>query len=300
MFSEDNILSTADLPIGAVIIGSAIFILTIIGLIIDIKFFVMRHLLRSNFLSYADEVRERPLYGRDAARSLLLIVLLFLSLHFLQDKLNVKKFYCSDYWQWSLFIINTLSLPFIVMISTASLLYSRKLSAQNMFGIALQPLSVVFRKSLLFLLGLIPIILAANILFLMFLDSIGYPIAPQEIVTVFMSQDIPLWQQIYLAIAAIIVAPIAEEILFRGICLPAAMKHMPVKDAVILVSVFFAFVHQHPESAPSLFILAAVFSIAYLHTGNLLVPIFMHSIFNASQIITILSIKDVPGIMPGN
>jgi len=230
---------------------------------------------------------------------LIILALIFMVIELLGTRFTKEKLYDSPIGQLTAIAVGTLTLPLTVMFSSFSLIRNYKISFRGAFGINLSSLSSAIRYAIVFLLSLLPIVFVANIAFLVLLNSIGYPVEPQTIVVAFMSKEMPIWQQIYLSFAAIVIAPIAEEILFRGICLTAALKHMTAKEAVILVSVFFAFIHQHPESSLSLFILAVSLSLAYLHSANILVPILMHSFFNAFQIITILSIRDIPGILPG-
>ena len=87
--------------------------------------------------------------------------------------------------------------------------------------------------------------------------------------------------QVYLFAVAIVVAPIAEELLFRGIAFPWMTKRVGVRPAMFLVSLLFAAIHMHVGSLVPLFVISIAFCLAYAYSGSLFVPIIMHSLFNA-------------------
>jgi len=88
------------------------------------------------------------------------------------------------------------------------------------------------------------------------------------------------------AVAAIALAPFAEEVFFRGILLPAAARSMgPARGLAVQAFVFGAIHFMTQWTAWPLAIpLAGVGWLAgwiYLRTGSLAVPIVMHAAFNA-------------------
>jgi len=84
-----------------------------------------------------------------------------------------------------------------------------------------------------------------------------------------------------LALVAILLAPLAEEMLFRGILYPAIKQAGYPKLALWITSVAFAAVHGHAPSFLSLLFLALLLVWIYEHTQNLLAPIMAHACFNA-------------------
>lgn len=76
---------------------------------------------------------------------------------------------------------------------------------------------------------------------------------------------------------AIVYAPILEELIFRGVFL---QKLRPYGNlfAVFVTSVLFALLHG--ITAPLVFISGFFFGVAYLISGNLLVSIALHSLYN--------------------
>ena len=100
----------------------------------------------------------------------------------------------------------------------------------------------------------------------------------------------PQWS-IRLAIffMAIVVAPLSEELLFRGL-FQTAFRNLSQKPwmAIIAASVIFAMAHPNREHWPALFVLAMGFGYTYEKSGSLFRPICMHAIFNGVMIIATL------------
>lgn len=83
--------------------------------------------------------------------------------------------------------------------------------------------------------------------------------------------------------AAVIAAPISEEIIFRGFLYPALKRYSDRFFAAVVTSLIFAVIHFNTASVLPLFALAMVIVVAYELTGSLLVPIGIHAIFNLFQ-----------------
>ena len=94
--------------------------------------------------------------------------------------------------------------------------------------------------------------------------------------------------QVCLLVLALIVAPITEEALFRGMALPLLARTMGVIPAVVLTAVCFALMHFHLPALAPLFVLASGFAVAYIVSGSLWVPIIMHVLFNGMNLGLIL------------
>ena len=86
--------------------------------------------------------------------------------------------------------------------------------------------------------------------------------------------------------SAVIVAPIAEEILFRGV-LQRMLQRLTRRPifAVLMTSLAFALIHEPWTLWPGVFLLSVFLGQAYFRTGNLLVPILAHAIFNGLQLV---------------
>lgn len=95
-------------------------------------------------------------------------------------------------------------------------------------------------------------------------------------------------QSLFLIIAALL-APIGEEILFRGILYPAVKQLGRPRLAVWGVSLLFAAVHWNVMTFISLTLLAVALTWLYETTNNLLAPIAAHSLFNSANFLLIVN-----------
>lgn len=86
-----------------------------------------------------------------------------------------------------------------------------------------------------------------------------------------------------IGVVAIALAPVAEEMLFRGILYPAVKLLGFPRLAVLGTAVLFAVVHFNIATFLPLLVLALVLTWLYEETGNLLAPIAAHLTFNALQ-----------------
>ena len=84
-----------------------------------------------------------------------------------------------------------------------------------------------------------------------------------------------------------VVAPVWEELLFRGFLLPSLARRLPPAAAVAATSLLFALVHFTQEGFVPLLVLGAVFGAAYARTRNLLAPVALHSLWNVWLLATL-------------
>jgi membrane protease YdiL (CAAX protease family) len=85
---------------------------------------------------------------------------------------------------------------------------------------------------------------------------------------------------IILILSVSIVAPIYEEIIFRGILLKGMSKKINPTLAIVLSSLFFALVHMNIPQGINAFFLGLVLGFIYLKTGSIYLSIFAHFINN--------------------
>lgn len=155
----------------------------------------------------------------------------------------------------------------------------RRIDLHGAFGCRRAHLLRDLREGALFLLALIPPLLPLVYLNAILLDLFGIDPSLQPLLTQYADAD-SIGLRIYIAVWAVLVAPLAEEVLFRGVGLPALLKHFPPAVAILLVSVIFAALHNHAPAFLPLMALSIAMCIAYLATESLVAPIAMHALFN--------------------
>jgi membrane protease YdiL (CAAX protease family) len=82
------------------------------------------------------------------------------------------------------------------------------------------------------------------------------------------------------AIVVIGVAPVCEELFFRGILFTVLRRRMPFWPAALIDGVLFGFVHGSLVIVPVLAALGVMFCYVYARTGSLFPTIALHSINN--------------------
>jgi membrane protease YdiL (CAAX protease family) len=89
---------------------------------------------------------------------------------------------------------------------------------------------------------------------------------------------------VLMAVAAVIVAPIAEEVVFRGYLYPAAKRFCGPAGAVLFSSLVFAAAHGNVVALLPLFALAVLLCLIYEFTGSIWASISVHFLFNAATV----------------
>jgi membrane protease YdiL (CAAX protease family) len=109
-----------------------------------------------------------------------------------------------------------------------------------------------------------------------------FHIKPQEQQAVQTLRLASSWiDRLVLGIVTILLAPVAEETLFRGIIYPGIKQAGLPRAALWVTSLLFAVIHMNLATFLPLFLLAIVLTLLYEKTDNLLAPITAHSVFNA-------------------
>jgi hypothetical protein len=113
----------------------------------------------------------------------------------------------------------------------------------------------------------------------------------QQAVQTLRSAAMPL-ERFALALVTILLAPMAEEILFRGILYPWIKQIGFPRLALWVSSLLFALVHTNMVTFLPLLCLALVLAWLYEFTGNLLASISAHALFNALNFALLLLLSD--------
>lgn len=89
------------------------------------------------------------------------------------------------------------------------------------------------------------------------------------------------WHDFFLKLALLgVLAPVCEEIFFRGILQTALARRIGAGRAVVVAAVLFALVHSTSFYPQILLLLGLALSYLYRATGTLRVPIVCHAVYN--------------------
>ena len=140
-------------------------------------------------------------------------------------------------------------------------------------------------------LGLVLIAMALALLSNLLIHALGNQAEPQKLVTLIAEEsakkeNIPTL--IFFVVMSVAVAPITEEILFRGILYPAIKQIGHPLLAAIGTALLFALFHVNLLTFASLTVVALGLIALYEFTDNLLAPITAHAVFNASNLVMLI------------
>jgi uncharacterized protein len=85
----------------------------------------------------------------------------------------------------------------------------------------------------------------------------------------------------FIIVNSIIIAPIIEELLYRGIIFNLCRKFSTLFFAVLSSTLLFTFSHFNPEAWSHILLHALVYTFVYYKTNSLLTSILLHSLINA-------------------
>lgn len=105
----------------------------------------------------------------------------------------------------------------------------------------------------------------------------------QEVVKAFAEAEDPL-TFILLCLTAVVVAPVTEEVIFRGYFYPVAKRFTGRWAAVLFSSLVFAMVHHSAVALLPLCFLAVLLALSYELTGSIWAPVGIHVLFNAATV----------------
>lgn len=179
---------------------------------------------------------------------------------------------------------------FLLLVCLGLLFYLRQirdLDPAELFGVRRLSFLRVLGWGVLALAALLPIVLVVSASYTSWLQGRWPDLEPQEAVKMFLDSDGVAAKWI-MAGAAVVVAPVVEETVFRGFVYGVLKRYSDSWFAALMSAALFALAHFHLGSAVPLFVLALGFTLAYERTGSLLVPMVMHALFNGITLIVLL------------
>ncbi len=169
----------------------------------------------------------------------------------------------------------------------------RRVSVVSALGLREVSFPKTVGRGLFLLLAAVPIVTAFSVITVLIL---GEEAQQQDLVKLFSDVSSKGNSTIILQIvvAGVVVAPICEELIFRGYFYPAAKRFLGPNLGGVLTAALFAISHVNLASLPGLMVLALCFIIAYESTGSLFVPMAMHAFFNGANLLMLYLSAQTP------
>ena len=181
-------------------------------------------------------------------------------------------------------VFGPLPLGFLLVLAMFAIYWiSRKENYPNLVGTFQMGWVRVMSDAFIRLLRAWPALLAISFISSQVLS--GYP--KQESVQKLAEMQ-SLTEVFNIACYALVVAPVLEEFLFRGILFRAMKGSFGVGPALVISSILFGLVHQNVLSFVPLTFLGIILSLSYERTGDLRTCIFIHAFFNGFMVFSIL------------
>ena len=96
---------------------------------------------------------------------------------------------------------------------------------------------------------------------------------------------------IIMAIGAVIIAPIIEELMFRKIIFDFVEKNTSQLIAIVVTSALFAAVHFTLIQSPALFLIAVVLQLLYIKYKSIYPAIIMHMVHNGTTFLILIALR---------
>jgi len=137
-------------------------------------------------------------------------------------------------------------------------------------------------KGILYGIAAIPPVFLITVIMSVAIGELGFVPESQPVIEWLISPETKVTTRIVIVICAVVVAPLIEEIIFRGILFPAVLRNHTFLFSALLVGCIFSLIHFHAPSFLSILVLNIFFCAGYASTGSLVTPIVMHMIFNGT------------------
>ncbi len=272
------------------LVGAVYGSIILVGLFIAIRFLLR---LRTRPLAWRAALSQlywRP-WGWAECRTLLLILATAFAVSLVLRPV-LHRLAAASGWSMNSFLVVLQSLLFhwIGLAAVVGLLAQRRLPWRSAFG--LYPATLLHKAGcgVLILLGTMPVLVVATLLYNLILQGFGFQPTLQDVAFI-ISDETSVWMRVYFFLLAVVLAPLFEEILFRGILLPALAKRFGATASTVAISLLFAGIHGHVPSLVPLFILSVSLCMAYIGTGSLATSIAMHALFNGVTVTLLFVIR---------
>ncbi len=152
------------------------------------------------------------------------------------------------------------------------------------FGLSLRHWIYDIGRAIFTFLAVLPVCIGLAILFTYIFEAMGLEIKMHPALEYLKRFSAP-WK-LLAVFEAVVLAPLAEEVFFRGLLQSFFRRQLgSPRIAILIASVIFAAMHTNqPQAIPALLALSLALGYNYERTGRLTSPIIIHAIFNAVSI----------------
>jgi membrane protease YdiL (CAAX protease family) len=138
------------------------------------------------------------------------------------------------------------------------------------------------RKGILYGIAAVPPVFLITVVMSILIEHLGLVAESQPVIDWLINPATPVATRIVIIFCAVIIAPIIEEVIFRGVLFSAVLRNNSFVLSALLVGCVFSLIHFHAPSFLSILVLNLFFCAGYALTGSLITPIVMHMIFNGT------------------
>lgn len=135
-----------------------------------------------------------------------------------------------------------------------------------------------------------PAIWGTNILWPWLFERLGGTFQAQPFIEGFAQAS--GWGLVLAFVAAVLVVPLFEELIFRGFLQSLAVQRLGDVRGLVLTSAVFAIMHG-PAAFLPIFALALVLGVIMLRTGRIVGPWALHGLYNGGQLVVLLMLDQL-------
>ncbi len=261
------------------IIGLVYMALVGLGLVVGVFLLVTAVTGPSHWERHVRHLRERPWNLPEVGRILLLLLILQgIGAGLLATGRGIMGLEVEDNPGLAV-VAQSLLFHWAGLVLIGCSLLRRKEKWKSAFGLGLRPLWKDVGMGVAYYLAMLPFLWFYSVLYQVVLKFTGYESYFQEVAWV-LTDDHPWFLRAYMLCVAALLAPVVEELLFRGLGLTSFARVVNTSWAILITAGLFALIHFHVPSIIPLYVISVGFSLAYIHSESIVVSMVMHALFN--------------------
>ncbi len=170
--------------------------------------------------------------------------------------------------------------------------HNNHLNASQIWGVRQVSLFKLIGLSLWLCFAILAVLTPLSLLVDAFSQFLRVEVIPQKNVQTFLETK-TIWETSAFLLLALVLAPIAEEMFFRGFLYPYLKSRIPATAALFITSLIFAYIHFDLFTFLQLFVFGFILNLIFEETGSLPLCMGIHMSFNAFNAIWLLLIKSL-------